>query len=57
MNANNIISEPMTLEDKLKAIDEAIAKAQEASDTRRRAAGLPVAPVDPAELTKCDGCE
>jgi hypothetical protein len=45
MNANAIITEEMTLEEKLAAIDQAMANAQAA------------APLDPALLTICDGCE
>lgn len=55
MNANNIITEDMTLEEKLKAIDEAM-KIGAVEFNKKN--GRPLnAPVDPAELTKCDGCE
>lgn len=55
MNAAAIINDNMTLEEKLKAIDEAIKeKAQEVREKNN----LPVdAPVDPADLTICVGCQ
>ena len=57
MNASTIVDPSMTLEEKLKAIDEAMRKAQEESNSERRAAGLPVIPLDPADLTMCEGCQ
>lgn len=55
MNADNIITEDMTLEEKLKAIDEAM-KAGAIEFNKKN--GRPLdAPVDPAELTICLGCE
>ena len=53
MNANDILSDQMTLEEKLKAIDEAMKVAQV---EQNRASGRE-APIDPALLTICDGCE
>lgn len=55
MNANEIIKDDMTLEEKLKAIDEAMKEQTEKENQIRVVAGLP--PVDPASLTICDGCE
>ena len=57
MNANAIINDDMTLEEKLSAIDAALKKAQEQADEEAKKNGTVVAPVDPASLTICDGCE
>ena len=57
MNGSNIIDDKMTLEEKLAAIDLAMANAQAVSDDQARANGGLVAPLDPASLTICDGCE
>lgn len=57
MNASNIISDEMTLEEKLAAIDSAMAAAQAVADDEARANGQAIAPLDPASLTICDGCE
>lgn len=55
MNANAIINDEMTLEEKLKAIDEAIKKNSEEFNKKN---GRPVnAPIDPADLTMCEGCQ
>lgn len=53
MNANNIITEEMSLADKLKAIDEAMKTAE----AKHQRANPGAAPMDPALLTICDGCE
>jgi hypothetical protein len=60
MNASQIISEDMTLEEKLAAIDQAMANAQaqaqqDANDNGF--GGQVVAPLDPADLTMCMGCQ
>lgn len=57
MNANAIINDDMTLEEKLNAIDAALKKAQEVAEEQAKKNGTVVAPVDPASLTICDGCE
>lgn len=58
MNASTIISDDMTLEEKLKAIDAAMAAAQaQAEEDAKAAGGTIAAPLDPALLTICDGCE
>ena len=57
MNANQIITDDMTLEEKLSAIDAALKAAQEAADAQAKSNGTVAAPVDPASLTICDGCE
>lgn len=55
MNANTLINDTMSLDEKLKAIDEALKNAQAVENEQRVSAGL--APLDPALLTICDGCE
>lgn len=57
MNANAIINDDMTLEEKLSAIDAALKKAQEVADEQAKKNGTISAPLDPASLTICDGCE
>jgi len=57
MNANTIINDEMTLEEKLAAIDQAMQNAQAQADEDAQASGQAVAPLDPALLTICDGCE
>jgi hypothetical protein len=57
MNANQIITDDMTLEEKLSAIDAALKAAQEAADDQAKSNGTVAVPVDPASLTICDGCE
>lgn len=55
MNVNSLINDTMSLDEKLKAIDEALKNAQAVENEQRVSAGL--APLDPALLTICDGCE
>lgn len=57
MNANAIINDDMTLEEKLSAIDAALKKAQEVAEEQAKKNGTVAVPVDPASLTICDGCE
>ena len=57
MNANTIISDDMTLEEKLAAIDQAMANAQAQAEEDAASNGGIVAPVDPADLTMCEGCQ
>lgn len=57
MNSNAIITEEMTLEEKLAAIDRAMLNAQAVADDQARANGHAAAPLDPAELTMCEGCQ
>lgn len=57
MNASQIINDDMTLEEKLAAIDQAMANAQAVADDQAAAGGQIAAPLDPALLTICDGCE
>jgi len=55
-NANSIINDDMTLEEKLSAIDLAMANAQ-AQANDNRANGVNDAPVDPQDFLMCDGCQ
>lgn len=57
MNASQIITDDMTLEEKLAAIDQAMANAQAMANEEASRQGLTAAPLDPASLTICDGCE
>jgi len=57
MNANTIIDDNMTLDEKLAAIDAAMKAAQAVADDQAAANGQVAAPIDPALLTICDGCE
>ncbi|NCO10842.1 hypothetical protein GW930_02975 [Candidatus Saccharibacteria bacterium] len=54
MNANNILTDTMTLDEKLAAIDEAMASAGVQS---RQSSNQVLAPLDPADLTMCLGCQ
>lgn len=57
MNANEIIQETMTLQEKLDAIDAAMRAVQEQAQEEARRMGNIIAPLDPADLTMCDGCQ
>jgi hypothetical protein len=59
VNANTIINDEMTLEEKLAAIDLAMKNAQEMAQQKADEAGMGaiVAPLDPADLTMCMGCQ
>ena len=57
MNANSIITDDMTLEEKLSAIDAAMAAAQEQANEEAKKTGGFAAPLDPADLTMCEGCQ
>ena len=57
MNANSVISDDMSLEEKLKAIDDLL-NDEKAKEEFNRKHDRPLdAPVDPAELTVCEGCQ
>lgn len=53
MNANQIITPEMSLEQKLEAIDKAMLEAQ----VKHSEANPNSAPLDPADLTMCEGCQ
>lgn len=57
MNASQIINDTMTLEEKLAAIDQAMANAQSVANDEAAARGQVAAPLDPADLTMCEGCQ
>lgn len=57
MNANTIINDEMTLEEKLDAIDRAMRLAQEEANRKAAQNGELAAPIDPADLTICEGCQ
>ena len=57
MNANAIIEESMSLEQKLAAIDKVMLAAQEQSNEERSKMGLSPIPIDPSLATICDSCE
>ncbi|MES2876094.1 MAG: hypothetical protein V4678_01360 [Patescibacteria group bacterium] len=57
MNATQIINDEMTLEEKLAAIDQAMLNAQAVADDQAKANGHVAAPLDPADLTMCEGCQ
>lgn len=55
MNANTILSDDMTLDEKLAAIDAAMAST--VLQAQQNTSGQIVAPLDPADLTMCLGCQ
>lgn len=57
MNANSILNDDMSLEEKLQAISDAMEQAQATANAAAAKAGLVAAPVDPADLTMCEGCQ
>lgn len=56
-NASTIISDDMTLEEKLAAIDKAMANAQEMANEEATSNGGIAAPIDPQDFLMCDGCQ
>lgn len=57
MNASTIINDTMTLDEKLAAIDAAMANAQSQANDEASSRGMIAAPLDPADLTMCDSCQ
>lgn len=62
MKANTIISDEMTLDEKLAAIDAAMAVAvasanEDSSQTAQVGKLVVAAPVDPSEMFMCVGCQ
>ena len=55
MNANKVIKEEMTLDEKLAAIDAMMVSG--AKDFNKANGRPDNAPVDPADLTMCEGCQ
>ena len=56
-NASQIISDEMTLEEKLEAIEKAMRMAQEQAQEEAAARGVAAAPIDPQEFLMCEGCQ
>jgi hypothetical protein len=56
-NASTIISDEMTLEEKLAAIDQAMQAAQEQAQEEAQRNGQPAVPVDPQDFLMCEGCQ
>lgn len=57
MNASHIITDDMTLEEKLSAIEQAMQNAQAQANEDAAKSGMVAVPLDPADLTICDGCQ
>lgn len=57
MNANAILNDDMTLEEKLEAIEKAMENAQEQANEEAASRGEVAAPIDPADATMCVGCQ
>lgn len=57
MNASAIINDDMSLEEKLQAISDAMEQAQRTANEAAARRGDIAAPIDPAELTMCEGCQ
>jgi len=57
MNASALLNDNMTLDEKLAAIDQAMKEAQATVDDDARSRGEVAAPIDPADLTMCEGCQ
>jgi hypothetical protein len=57
MNASAILSDDMTLEEKLEAIEQAMKNAQEVANEEAAKSGTIAAPLDPADLTMCESCQ
>lgn len=57
MNANSILNDEMSLEEKLQAISDAMEQAQTSANEAAARRGDIAAPLDPADLTMCEGCQ
>ena len=57
MNASTIINDDMTLDEKLAAIEQAMQNAQQQANEEAASSGQVAAPIDPADLTMCEGCQ
>lgn len=57
MNSNAVITDEMTLDEKLAAIDAAMANQQELANEEAASRGVIAAPIDPADATMCIGCQ
>lgn len=52
-----IINDEMSLDQKLQAISDAMEQAQTSANEAAASRGQMAAPIDPADLTMCDGCQ
>lgn len=57
MNASTILNDNMSLEQKLQAISDAMEQAQTEANEQAAARGDMSVPIDPADLTMCEGCQ
>lgn len=57
MSTASIITEDMTLEEKLQAISDAMEQAQTTANDAAAQRGEAAAPIDPADFTMCEGCQ
>lgn len=57
MNASQIINDDMSLDEKLQAISDAMEQAQSTANEAAARRGEVAAPLDPADLTMCEGCQ
>lgn len=57
IKASTIVNDDMTLDQKLEAIERAMKNAQEVANEEAAANGRVSAPIDPADLTMCEGCQ
>lgn len=57
MQASTILNDDMTLDEKLEAINKAMLAAQEVANEEAARRGEIAAPIDPADLTMCEGCQ
>ena len=57
MNANKIINDEMTLEEKLAAIDAAMNSPEQKKEFNLRNGRPADAPVDPQDMLQCEGCQ
>lgn len=57
MNASTIINDAMSLDEKLAAIDAAMANAQTQANEDAAVRGQTAVPIDPADATMCLGCQ
>lgn len=56
-NANSIITDNMSLQEKLDAIDAAMRAAQEQANDEASSRGDFAAPIDPQDFLMCEGCQ
>lgn len=57
MSTSSIINDNMSLEEKLQAISDAMEQAQTSANEAAAQRGEMAAPIDPADLTMCEGCQ